>query len=404
MDKYHPMQSDTIFKVDFKLMDNFTFNTVSDIEFGAGFSSNLGKIISKMGLRKAFIVTDSGILAHGLMDKALSDLNKLKISYEIFSNVTADPPEEIVLDACNRLILSKCDLVVGFGGGSSMDVAKIIAILAKEKQTLAEMYGVDNIVGTRLPLIQIPTTAGTGSEATMVSIITTGRTTKAGAVSRVLLADKIILDPLLTLGLPSSITAATGVDAMVHAIEAFTSKRLKNPISNMLAVEALKLMSKNIEMAVTDGQNINARSAMLIGAMKAGQAFANAPVAAVHALAYPLGGNYHIPHGLTNSLVLPHVMRFNMDEAYKLYSELAHVVLFDREVPQDEKQASEMLVSYFENLPKRLGLQTTLREMNIPFEDLPRLAEEAMLQQRLLINNPRELNLENALEIYKQAY
>ncbi|RZO07325.1 MAG: iron-containing alcohol dehydrogenase [SAR92 clade bacterium] len=385
-------------------MDNFIFNTVSDIEFGAGFSANLGKIISKMGLRKAFIVTDSGILAHGLMDKALSDLNKLKISYEIFSNVTADPPEEIVLDACNRLILSKCDLVVGFGGGSSMDVAKIIAILAKEKQTLAEMYGVDNIVGTRLPLIQIPTTAGTGSEATMVSIITTGRTTKAGTVSRVLLADKIILDPLLTLGLPSSITAATGVDAMVHAIEAFTSKRLKNPISNMLAVEALKLMSKNIEMAVTDGQNINARSAMLIGAMKAGQAFANAPVAAVHALAYPLGGNYHIPHGLTNSLVLPHVMRFNMDEAYKLYSELAHVVLFDREVPQDEKQASEMLVSYFETLPKRLGLQTTLREMNIPFEDLPRLAEEAMLQQRLLINNPRELNLENALEIYKQAY
>ena len=209
----------------------------------------------------------------------------MKISYEIFSEVTAVPPEEIVLDACNRLILTKCDVVVGFGGGSSMDVAKIIAILAKEKQTLAEMYGVDNIVGTRLPLIQIPTTAGTGSEATMVSIITTGQTTKAGAVSRVLLADKIILDPLLTLGLPSSITAATGVDAMVHAIEAYTSKRLKNPISDMLAIEALKLMSKNIEMAVTDGQNINARSAMLIGAMKAGQAFANAPVAAVHALA-----------------------------------------------------------------------------------------------------------------------
>tara|TARA_B100000524_G_scaffold91060_1_gene42751 strand:+ start:946 stop:2103 length:1158 start_codon:yes stop_codon:yes gene_type:complete len=385
-------------------MDNFSFNTVSDIEFGAGFSSNLGNIISKMGLGKAFIVTDPGILACGLLDKALSDLNKLKISYEIFSEVTADPPEEIVLDACNRLILTKCDVVVGFGGGSSMDVAKIIAILAKEKQTLAEMYGVDNIVGTRLPLIQIPTTAGTGSEATMVSIITTGQTTKAGAVSRVLLADKIILDPLLTLGLPSSITAATGVDAMVHAIEAYTSKRLKNPISDMLAIEALKLMSKNIEMAVTDGQNINARSAMLIGAMKAGQAFANAPVAAVHALAYPLGGNYHIPHGLTNSLVLPHVLRFNMDEASKLYSELAHVILYDYEVPNDEKQASEILISYLADLPKRLGLQTTLREMNIPFEDLPKLAEEAMLQQRLLINNPRELNVENALEIYKQAY
>ena len=385
-------------------MDNFIFSTVADIEFGEGSSSLLGDRISSMGLRNAFIVSDPGILSLGLMDQALAELVKHKVEYQIFSKVTADPPEEIVLQAASELRASECDLVIGFGGGSSMDVAKIIAVLAKGNQKLEEMYGVDKVTGSRLPLIQIPTTAGTGSEATMVSIITTGETTKAGVVSRVLLADKVILDPRLTEGLPPHITAATGVDAMVHAIEAYTSRRLKNPISDMLARQALELMSKNIETAVNDGSNMIARGAMLLGAMKAGQAFANAPVAAVHALAYPLGGNYHIPHGLTNSLVLPHVLRFNLRDASSMYAELASIVCDTPDMQENDRAASLALVEYFEELPKRLRLQVSLREMNIPYEDLPRLAGEAMLQQRLLINNPRELKLENALEIYKRAF
>ena len=387
-----------------EIMDNFIFSTVADIEFGEGSSSLLGDRISSMGLRNAFIVSDPGILSLGLMDQALADLVKHKVEYQIFSKVTADPPEEIVLQAASELRASDCDLVIGFGGGSSMDVAKIIAVLAKGNQKLEEMYGVDKVTGSRLPLIQIPTTAGTGSEATMVSIITTGETTKAGVVSRVLLADKVILDPRLTEGLPPHITAATGVDAMVHAIEAYTSLRLKNPISDMLARQALELMSKNIETAVHDGSNMIARGAMLLGAMKAGQAFANAPVAAVHALAYPLGGNYHIPHGLTNSLVLPHVLRFNLRDASSMYAELASIVCDTPDMQENDRAASLAFVEYFEELPKRLRLQVSLREMNIPYEDLPRLAEEAMLQQRLLINNPRELKLENALEIYKRAF
>ena len=387
-----------------EIMDNFIFSTVADIEFGEGSSSLLGDRISSMGLRNAFIVSDPGILSLGLMDQALADLVKHKVEYQIFSKVTADPPEEIVLQAASELRASECDLVIGFGGGSSMDVAKIIAVLAKGNQKLEEMYGVDKVTGSRLPLIQIPTTAGTGSEATMVSIITTGETTKAGVVSRVLLADKVILDPRLTEGLPPHITAATGVDAMVHAIEAYTSRRLKNPISDMLARQALELMSKNIETAVNDGSNMIARGAMLLGAMKAGQAFANAPVAAVHALAYPLGGNYHIPHGLTNSLVLPHVLRFNLRDASSMYAELASIVCDTPDMQENDRAASLAFVEYFEELPKRLRLQVSLREMNIPYEDLPGLAEEAMLQQRLLINNPRELKLENALEIYKRAF
>jgi alcohol dehydrogenase class IV len=277
-------------------------------------------------------------------------------------------------------------------------------VLITGEQALSDIYGVDQITSPRLPLIQVPTTAGTGSEATMVSIITTGETTKAGVVSRTLLADKIILDATLTVGLPAHVTAATGIDAMVHAIEAYTSKRLKNPLSDMLAREALRLLSGSIVTAVKQGGNLEARADMLLGAMLAGQAFANAPVAAVHALAYPLGGNYHIPHGLSNSLVLPHVLRFNGPVASDLYAEIAPLIMPNQILPEDTVATTEMLADHFLSLAADLGLQTTLREMNIPESDLPKLAEDSMLQQRLLINNPRELDLEDALGIYQQAY
>jgi alcohol dehydrogenase len=191
---------------------------------------------------------------------------------------------------------------------------------------------------------------------------------------------------------------------MVHAIEAFTSVRLKNPLSDMLACEALRLMAGNIETAVKQGDNIEARSAMLLGAMYAGQAFANAPVAAVHALAYPLGGNYHIPHGLSNSLVLPHVLRFNAPQASDLYAQLAPLILPATELPDDPLAVSEMLAEHFLALAADLGLQTRLRDMNIAEQDLPMLAEQAMLQQRLLINNPRDVSYDDALAIYQQAY
>ena len=218
------------------------------------------------------------------------------------------------------------------------------------------------------------------------------------------LADKIILDASLTIGLPPAVTAATGIDAMVHAIEAFTSKRLKNPLSDMLAREALRLMAGNITLAVKNGGNLAAREAMLLGAMLAGQAFANAPVAAVHALAYPLGGNYHIPHGLSNSLVLPHVLRFNGPETANLYAELAAIILPNRSLPADPLQVTAILADYFLDLAADLGLPTRLQQMSIDQADLPMLAEQAMLQQRLLVNNPREVSLSDALFIYRQAF
>jgi alcohol dehydrogenase len=276
-------------------------------------------------------------------------------------------------------------------------------------QSLQQMYGVNQITTSRVPLIQVPTTAGTGSEATCVSIVTTGESSKAGVVSDVLFADTIILDPVLTLDLPPHISAATGVDAMVHAIEAFTSKRLKNPISDMLAIKALSLISSSIERAVTNGADLNARSDMLIGAMFAGQAFANAPVGAVHALAYPLGGIFHIPHGLSNSLVLPHVLRFNAPQAEHLYAQLLPAILSSSSEVSTASSAqnassTEQLAEYFSTLAKRLGLATSLREVGIAEASLEALAEQSMQQQRLLINNPRTISYDQALCIYRQAY
>ena len=385
-------------------MSNFLFSAVSDVLLGPGTSNQLGDMANGMGIKRALIVTDPGIIQFGLLDGAADNLKQNNIESHIYSDVVADPPESVVMDAVRIAQEFGCDGVIGFGGGSSMDVAKLLAVLIKGEQALTDIYGVDQITGGRLPLIQVPTTAGTGSEATMVSIITTGETTKAGVVSRTLLADKIILDASLTIGLPPVVTAATGIDAMVHAIEAFTTKSRKNPLSDMLACEALRLLAGNIETAVKQGDNLEARSAMLLGAMLAGQAFANAPVAAVHALAYPLGGNYHISHGLSNSLVLAHVLRFNASHASDLYAQLAAIILSDQQLPDDPIATTELLADHFLMLADDLGLQTTLKQMNIDEADLPMLAGQAMQQQRLLINNPREVSFEDALAIYQQAF
>mgnify|MGYP001219711580 FL=1 len=300
----------------------------------------------------------------------------------------------------------QAELVVGFGGGSSMDVAKLVAILSHPQctQSLADMYGVGNTKEPRLPLLQVPTTAGTGSEVTPIAIVTTGETTKAGVVSPVLQPDIALLDAELTIGLPPHVTATTGIDAMVHAIEAYTSVHRKNPLSDMLAREALRLLARNILTAVRIGSDVEARSNMLLGALLAGQAFANAPVAAVHALAYPLGGHFHIPHGLSNSLVLPHVMRFNAPSAKSLYAELAPIIMAEQFVAGSDEDVTDRLITWIETLIQKVSLPNRLRDCKVPEDFIGTLASDAMQQQRLLVNNPREVTEPDALAIYQAAW
>ena len=385
-------------------MTGYRFNTAPELRVGLGTSREVGAYCTQLGIKRPLLVTDPGLATVGLVEPVREAMAATCEHVGLFSEVTADPAESVVLDALLMLQAGEADGVVGLGGGSSMDVAKAIAVLAAGTQALAEAYGVDQVVGGRLPLILIPTTAGTGSEVTPVAVITTGETTKAGISSPVLLPDIAVLDAELTLGLPAHVTAMTGIDAMVHAIEAYTSKIKKNPLSDMLAREALRLLAGNLDAVVQDGGNREARQAMLLGALLAGQAFANAPVAAVHALAYPLGGHFHIPHGLSNALVLPTVVEFNAPAAAPLYAELAPLIVGPGLVAGDTDSLTAQMISALAELSPRCGLPSRLRDAGVPKDALEMLARDAMLQQRLLVNNPREVTEADALAIYNQAY
>ena len=390
---------------------SFEFNTTKSIISEPGSLRKIADLCQKLNINKPLIVTDQGIVSCGLLETLLSELSSQvctpsnsKLTITIYDQVVADPKEHIIFSALEHGKQNNIDGVIGFGGGSSMDTAKVVAVLMNSSQGLHDIYGVDQVDGDRLPLILIPTTAGTGSEVTPIAIVTTGETTKAGIVSSQLLPDVALLDAELTLGLPPMVTAATGIDSMVHAIEAYTSKIKKNPYSDMLAKEALRLLSANIESVCQNGENVEARQNMLFGACLAGQAFANAPVAAVHALAYPLGGHFHIPHGLSNSLVLPHVMHFNKTHAALQYSELAPYISDTINTDQTEQAITDDLITYIEQLIQRLQLPNALKEMNIGKDKLPLLARDAMMQIRLLVNNPKEVCYEDALAIYQAAY
>jgi alcohol dehydrogenase class IV len=384
-------------------MQRFEFNTVARIINGAGAALELADECRRLGVTRPLLVTDPGLVAIGLVQPVVAALADAGLRPLVFDQVREDPPEATVLAATELARNGEVDGVIAVGGGSSMDVAKVVAVLLGGTQSLPELYGVGQVTGSRLPLLLVPTTAGTGSEVTPVAVITTGETTKAGISSPVLLPDVAVLDAALTLGLPPAVTAMTGVDAMVHAIEAYTSRHKKNPLSDNLAVNALRLLSRNIRTAVREGGNQQARAEMLLGACLAGQAFANAPVAAVHALAYPLGGHYHIPHGLSNSLVLPSVLTFNAPSAQAQYAELAEVVLGETLTGSDEAKTA-LLIFALRELIEDVMLPATLRQAGVKAADLEVLAADAMLQQRLLVNNPREITYADALGIYRAAY
>ena len=385
-------------------MTGFIFQTCKQLINSPGAIAQLGELCLQQKIARPLIVTDQGIVGAGLLARATAPLAAAGLASVSFSDVVADPPEAVVLAALDCARDNRIDGVIGFGGGSAMDTAKLVALMACSGESLADIYGVEQAKGQRLPLIQVPTTAGTGSEVTPIAIVTTGASTKMGVVSGRLMPDVALLDAELTLGLPPAVTASTGIDAMVHAIEAFTSVHKKNPYSDMLAKQALQLMSENLLSAVREPGNLQARQNMLLGAMMAGQAFANAPVAAVHALAYPLGGQFHISHGLSNSLVLPEVLRFNAAAAAAHYAELAPFVMGDSVPAGDAAVKTAALIDHLQKLIAEVGLPSRLRDVGVAETALESLARDALLQQRLLINNPRPVAYEDALAIYQAVY
>jgi len=381
-------------------MRPFAFNPGPKLLSGDGSAAKLAGMLPQ---GPCLFVTDRDVLRLGLTDACREALEAGDREIILFDAVEADPSKETLLAAVALGREHGITHVIGFGGGSPMDVAKLASYLLGSGDELDMIWGVDVARGQRLPLALVPTTAGTGSEASPISVITCEGGVKLAVNARPLVADWAALDAGLTLGLPRHVTAATGIDAIVHAVEAYTSARLKNPISDSLAREALRLLAANLLTACNEPGNVDARSAMLLGAHLAGLAFSNAPVAGVHALAYPLGGLHHLPHGLSNALMLRHVLAHNAEAARDHYAELAEIV-----EPACASQGSQaraaLLIERLDGLAADSGLQLRLRDHGIGFDDAPRLAREAMKQTRLLVNNPVEISEADAQRLYEAAW
>jgi alcohol dehydrogenase class IV len=381
-------------------MQSFRFNPGPRIFSGGGSAAALSEVLPQ---GPCLFVTDRDVVALGLTADCQAALESGGREVILFDSVEADPSKDTLLAAVDLGRRHDVTHVVGFGGGSPMDVAKLAAYLLGSGDDLDSIWGVGLAKGEHLPLALVPTTAGTGSEATPVAVITCEGGEKRGVNSAALIADWAALDASLTIGMPRPLTAATGIDAIVHAIEAFTSAKSKNPLSDMFAREALQLLSSNLIKACEQPKDIDARSAMLLGAHLAGLAFSNAPVAGVHALAYPLGGIHHLPHGLSNALMLRPVLQHNAEAAREHYAELAEVLAPDC-AGQGSQARCALLIDRLDRMVVDSGLAPRLRDHGIPAEDIPMLAREAMKQQRLLVNNPVEIDEAAARRLYEAAW
>jgi alcohol dehydrogenase len=381
-------------------MQGFTFHPGPRLISGAGEAATL---TARLPPGPCLFVTDQQVVRLGLTDDCREALEASGRPVTLFDSVEADPSRATLMAAVAAGEAAAVRSVIGFGGGSPMDVAKLAAYLLGSGDDLDAVWGVDVATGARLPLALVPTTAGTGSEASPISVITCEGGVKLAVNARPLTADWAVLDATLTLGLPRPVTAATGIDAIVHAVEAFTSARLKNPLSDALAREALRLLSANLLTACNQPDDLEARSAMLLGAHLAGLAFANAPVAGVHALAYPLGGIHHLPHGVSNALMLRHVLAYNSEAARDHYAELAEII-----VPECAGQGSQaraaLLIERLDRLVTDSGIAPRLRDHGIQEKDIARLASEAMKQERLLVNNPCPIAEADARRLYEAAW
>jgi alcohol dehydrogenase class IV len=381
----------------------FSFTGAKKIIFGSGSFEKLVEYIGETGGKKPFVVLDKNLAGIGFGDKLSGLFEGTGMDYTLFDKVDAEPALELADEGAGIARKKKSDIVVGIGGGSAMDVAKAVAVIAANKGKAKNYLGLNKIPAPGLPKIMIPTTAGTGSEVTFTSVfIRKDLKKKEGMNSPYLFPELAVLDPVLTLSVPPEVTAATGVDAFCHAIESYTSIH-SSPMSELISLEAIQLISSNLRTCVHDGNNIAARENMLLGSLYAGLGLANAGVTAVHSLSYPLGGKYGIPHGMANTVLLPSVMRYNLPGAIEKLAIVAEV-MGEVVVDLSSREAADMAVEAIEDLIRDCGINDTLETLGVEEEDFPELAETAMTIARPLANNPCRMTAEDAIEIYEDAY
>ena len=380
-------------------MNDFQFRTPGTSIFRPGSAIDPETYRSILLTGRVLLVTDATLVRLGIVDRVKKAITESGAEVIVYDKVEPEPKVSAVHHLLDFAKENKIKHVLGLGGGSPMDVAKIVSLLIPSPQAIESMYGVGNAKGQRLPLTLIPTTAGTGSEGTPVAVVTGDSGEKSPIVGPQFICDSVILDAELTLDLPPAVTAATGADAMVHAIEAYTSAVRKNPVSDRLAIQALQLLYQNISMVVEQGDQVEARGNMLLGSMMAGLAFANASVGAVHALAYPLGTQFHLSHGDSNALVLVPVMQYNLPEAKSHYAELSRSLWSGVDMANDW-EAAEKLVQELASLFPRIGLKDRLSQFGIKEHDLDPLTEGAMNQSRLLSYNIRSMQEKDVHAVY----
>lgn len=355
--------------------------------------------LEKLGVKRPFIITDQGVVKSGTIQQVLEKLN---LPYDIYDQVNPEPELEQV-ERCIALYQSQHnDAVIAVGGGSAMDVAKCTAALSDKSGTVRDYIGLDTIAVRNIPLIAIPTTSGTGSEVTNVAILSdTERQMKEGIVCEVLLPDIAIVSPYMSMSCPASVTAASGVDALVHAIESYISVN-RSDLTDGLGLKAIQLICEYLPLAYAQPEDLLAREKMATASLIAGLAFGNGGVGAVHALAYPLGGKYKMSHGVSNALMLPYVMKWNAVGSEERFTDIAQAMGI--EVSQNHHHNVERVIAYLHDFCSRLNIPSGLNSFKIPFEDIPNLAEEAIKVERLLKNNPRVLTISDIEDIYRAAF
>ena len=370
------------------------------IVFGSGCLNNFVEDFQKLGFKRLFILTAPPI--RPLIADMQQQLEQMGVAMEVFDQIVAEPTVTDFKNILTKAQTFQADSVIGVGGGSVLDITKLVATLFDGKQQVEDCFGIGFIKEKGLWFACMPTTAGTGSEVSPNAILLDERDKlKKGIVSPFLMADVAYADPKLTLTVPAKVTADTGMDALTHCIEAYTNK-FAHPMVDMYALKGIELLAKNLLRAVKDGSDLEAREACALGSLYGGLCLGPVNTAAVHALSYPLGGEYHIPHGLSNAILLPSVMKFNRPANLKKYAEVA--VAMGAPVGKNDDETAQNGVDFIYQLSEAVGIPAKLSDIGIPQEAVPHLAKAAMEVQRLLKNNPREVTEQDAIDIYNSLY
>ena len=385
------------------LSQTFTVTQPTQIQFGAGAISNLATTVKEFNGSNVFLVVDPGLVKAGLIKPITAPLKKAKIPFTVYDKIDPEPGLKLADNGKKIAKKAGCDCVVGVGGGSAMDVAKAIAILLTNGGKAVDYLGLGLIKKPGVPKIMVPTSSGTGAEVTFTAVFINEKTgSKGGMNGDPLYPDAAILDPELTISLPAHVTAFTGIDALTHALEAYTSTQA-HTISEMYSLEAISLIADNLPAAYANGGNLEARSAMLMGSLLGGKALATAGVGLVHAMAYPMGGMFGIPHGLANAVLLPYVIEYNLIGDLEKFAILARV-LGQNTDDLTLRESASLCVDALFNLNEDVGIPATIKDLDIPFDSIPEMAKIALTVTRPVENNPRQPTLEDVIAIYETAF